>query len=966
MTLLQFIKSALLTVKLQCIFFILLISPKPTYSQQAAFSILGENQFKGVQVYDIVQDNDLNYWFATNEGLYFYNHYTYQKIECDKAKSNSAFNFVIKPNGIIYCNNLNSQVFEIKNKSVSLLYELEADEISSDISLATTSDNQLLIGAKKVIQINEAGTVTKRINIYNHYLGPPYTDSDNNIYYHLGGSDSVLIVSGTRNFIKKLFLPSKTIEKNSVLKFFSFNSTTYAIHLKTKSLFIFNLKTLELTPISKSSAFEPDQWIRMYFTDNKIWLAGTLPGVQLLENDISQNKTSTLYKDYFISDVYKDKEGNILLSTFDKGVLVVPDLNIPDVINSFREDPVTSLLYDKEIGLLMGSSKGQLMLYQNKLITKLNDKGKRPIEHLHSNDTLPFVLFDDGFIRVFNKRTKTTTNIVEASLKDAVIVSDKLHYLGTNIGIKKVEWNGTKFNQAPLPGFQFRIYSMAFNPISELLYASTSKGLFCIKSNGEGKSILLNNEVIFPNNLYYHNSKIYAAEKKKGILIIEKDKIIANIQPIVNGHVEAVSKFIIHNNTLISKSARGLLQFDLTGKLLNSLSTSQGFSNNRIIDFTIQDDQLWVSHTNGVQQINLNGIRQKTDTPRILLSEITVNDSVINYLINKDFLSTERKIQFTVSSPTLRNRENIHYHYKLEGNDFYWSINSYDANKITYNALAPGSYTFYVKAEKQGVFSKTLIYTFKINSSIYSRWWFIALVALAFLIIVYLIYKWQLNIQRKKSQQINELNASKLTAIQSQMNPHFIFNSLNSIQDLILKGDVEHSYSYITTFSNLVRRTLSYSDKDFIDFEQEIKLIELYLSLEKLRFKKDFSYTINTNNIVDIQIPPMLIQPFIENALVHGLLHKEGEKKLTIYFGLKDTLICVIEDNGVGRDKSKSIKLRQRSEHESFSGKAIYKRFEILSNVFEGQFGYTYEDLQDENQATGTRVSLTIPVKHKF
>ncbi|MBK7665929.1 MAG: hypothetical protein IPJ32_00455 [Sphingobacteriaceae bacterium] len=131
-------------------------------------------------------------------------------------------------------------------------------------------------------------------------------------------------------------------------------------------------------------------------------------------------------------------------------------------------------------------------------------------------------------------------------------------------------------------------------------------------------------------------------------------------------------------------------------------------------------------------------------------------------------LTDERKIQFTLSSPTLRSRENIHYHYKLEGNDDAWTINDYASNKITYNALAPGNYTFYVKAEKQGVFSKTISYTFKINSSIYSRWWFIALVALAFLIIVYFIYKWQLNIQRKKSQQINELNASKLTAIQSQ------------------------------------------------------------------------------------------------------------------------------------------------------------------------------------------------------
>jgi Putative regulator of cell autolysis len=198
------------------------------------------------------------------------------------------------------------------------------------------------------------------------------------------------------------------------------------------------------------------------------------------------------------------------------------------------------------------------------------------------------------------------------------------------------------------------------------------------------------------------------------------------------------------------------------------------------------------------------------------------------------------------------------------------------------------------------------------------------------------------------------------------MNPHFIFNSLNSIQDLVLKGDVENSYSYITTFSNLMRRTLSYSDKDFIEFGQEIKLLEIYLSLESLRYKSDFSYKINTNGMDDVMLPPLLIQPFIENALIHGLLHKEGEKKLSISFELKDTLICTIEDNGIGRQQSKLIKERQRKEHESFSGKAIRKRFDILSSVFQGQFGYTYRDLYEGDQASGTQVILTIPIKHKF
>ena len=131
------------------------------------------------------------------------------------------------------------------------------------------------------------------------------------------------------------------------------------------------------------------------------------------------------------------------------------------------------------------------------------------------------------------------------------------------------------------------------------------------------------------------------------------------------------------------------------------------------------------------------------------------------------------------------------------------------------------------------------------------------------------------------------------------MNPHFIFNALNSIQDLILKGDVENSYSYITTFSNMVRKTLKYSERDFIEISQELKLLELYLSLEKLRFKKDLDYVIQTEQVDELMIPPLLVQPFVENSLVHGLLHKEGKKKLTITITLGEMCVCTIEDNGV-------------------------------------------------------------------
>lgn len=228
------------------------------------------------------------------------------------------------------------------------------------------------------------------------------------------------------------------------------------------------------------------------------------------------------------------------------------------------------------------------------------------------------------------------------------------------------------------------------------------------------------------------------------------------------------------------------------------------------------------------------------------------------------------------------------------------------------------------------------------------------------------ITKMELEETRKRLEVEQQYRASELKAIRSQMNPHFIFNALNSIQDLVLKGNVEDSYSYITMFSNLVRQTLAYSENEFIEFEQEIKLLELYLTLEKLRFKKDFNFELHVNGVEDISLPPFLIQPFIENSLVHGLLHKEGEKKLKVSFELKEELICTIEDNGVGREKAKAIKARQQKSHDSFSGKAIQKRFEILSNVFSGKFGYTYQDLYDKNGPSGTCIVLIIPMKRQF
>lgn len=950
-----------------CLTLFFLFLQAASFAQQPAFFTLGEEQFRGTEIYDVVQDKKQNYWFATSEGIYVFDYYTYEKIECDKAKSNVVFGFTIGKDSSIYCHNLYNQVFRIREKKCELFYELKESETRSDISLAIAGDGNLLIAGRMLIVLNKDGSRVERYYPGKTYLGPAFKMESGNVIYHLADSDSVISYRNGKVSRLKLNFPEQQGKLPNVLKFFRRGKSSFALDLKTKSLYRFDPLQNSLYTEQGTNPFAGKGVVRIYETGKDAWFADAFTGVTLLSGDEPDTAGNIYYPDYFISDVFKDKEGNILLSTFDKGVLVIPDLQVPDVISNFRDDPVVSLHADPELGLLLGTSKGELLNYHNGKTTSLQAEGLHTIEAVYGSPVSSQIIFDNGKIRAYNTKTGTTTDLMNFSLKDVAFVSENVFYLGMNIGLTKIQLDKEPgYRSEFVPGMNMRVYTVEYDPKDSSLYASTANGLYVIDAAGNARKILHNNSEVYPIDLHCFSGGVMASMGKNGILVLNRGQITEMIRPALNGKPAAIKKILVVNQFIFANSSEEFFQFDMKGNLVRSLHTSFHFSSHHTMDFSFDGKTLWVCHSGGVQPIDLSYPEPAAPVPLIRLEGIYVNDQPADLAAHGRFESDQRKLVFVLLSPTLRNRETISYHYRLIGYDTSWTTNSYAANRIIYNALAPGTYVLQVKAEDRGVFSPPVSYTFTIASPFYLRWWFITAIVTVFLLLVYLVYRWQLSLQRKKSRQLSELNASKLTAIQSQMNPHFIFNSLNSIQDLILKGDIEHSYSYITTFSNLVRRTLNYSEKDFIDFEQEIKLLELYLSLEKLRFRKALDYEIRINGISDIQVPPLLIQPFIENALVHGLLHKEGEKRLSISFGLDDMLTCKVEDNGVGREKAKSIKQRQRSEHESFSGKAIHKRFEILSQVFGGDFGYTYEDLYENGEPSGTRVTLRIPVKHKF
>jgi hypothetical protein len=328
----------------------------------------------------------------------------------------------------------------------------------------------------------------------------------------------------------------------------------------------------------------------------------------------------------------------------------------------------------------------------------------------------------------------------------------------------------------------------------------------------------------------------------------------------------------------------------------------------------------------------------------------------------------QARLSLYYSASGLVGENRMLYQYKMEGWDTGWSFPT-KIHEVNYS-LGPGKYVFRVMASyNEGSWNgQENAITIIVAPPFWQTWWFTVLLLSLTSCIIYFFVKRRIRSIKTKAlirQQMAELEGK---ALRAQMNPHFIFNSLNAIQELIVTENYSASYDYLSKFSKLLRLVLNNSEKNFILLKDEIEMNQLYLQLESLRFKQSFHYEINIEDCIDtdsILFPSLLIQPFIENAIWHGLMHKEGEKKLLIRFSLvNNRLYCFITDNGIGRAKSAEIKARKLgAAHFSSKGMQLAaQRIGVLQQSGHTGMGMTITDLYDDNdQPAGTRIEIVIP-----
>ncbi len=318
-------------------------------------------------------------------------------------------------------------------------------------------------------------------------------------------------------------------------------------------------------------------------------------------------------------------------------------------------------------------------------------------------------------------------------------------------------------------------------------------------------------------------------------------------------------------------------------------------------------------------------------------------------------------LEFSISKPYVL--DTVNYEYRMDANEWL-PINT--PNSLKLYDVSSGKHQLSIRAtDKDRATLAERSISFNIYLPFFKSIYFIGICLLALMTAIYFLGRYR-NSQKTKAAQLQnsyEMQLSKLEsdALRSQINPHFIFNTLNSIKFYTLKKSREETMDFISRFSNLIRRVLENSRQNLISVEDELETIRSYVAIEKLRFDNSFDFSIEVDANVDLNflITPMVIQPFIENAIWHGLMHKDGIRKLKIRFKQhKETLICEVEDNGIGRKAAKEIS--QNKPHKSSLGMKITKeRLKQLERLYNIKCTFKIVDLySDNNIVNGTRASI--------
>jgi hypothetical protein len=962
------------------ILLLFIISSSTLFSQQPYYFTIGEKELGGAEIYSILETKDELLYVATDIGLFKYEQDKFILIESSREQIRSSlFNLIESKEGEVFCSNLSGQIFIVNDKKLVLFSELPRESLSMNTYIEFDKSGNLIALSNDCYKITKDSIClikeNKEINdLFNFGLNKLYNGK---LLLYARDNDTVFSI------------------QNSSLKYFGLTNKK---NEGTRNYFILKNQLIEVFRNFYNTSFQNTSVSRniseIYFqmNENEIWGLDKKNGVRVISivND-TLKVTNRFFNDLFISTVNK-KGKNTYLGTFGKGVLVIPNYDLYSNIIENTKDRINDIAVDNDNNVFFAKSKKGIYHYK-KSATPIDENPKNSYAGVFILKDCERVGVNKSFPHLYYEAPFTVDNCNEVRyIKDVCTLGCSTLLFATSKGVllkssnkKQDTSNWGRYSNCSLNYFfnkaiNNRCVSIAADSINNRFYVATASSVFEFQNKQRAELLQLKKtELLYLgkrfscNELIFYKNKLWCATKNNGVLVFEHGKLVQQLNR-GNGIISnSITEIRIKDNILYLTDEKQIQSLNLITNDSKVFGAEDGFSG-VINDIELSHNKLWVlSDKSHVKSIQINKLKIPKDTLFLYLDSIIVSEVKINRTKNHKFNYKQNHFIFYETIRNIKYKEHATIKYRVRGLENKWNSMEVNNGKIEYKSLPPGEYTFEAFAVASNKKSKLQSFSFFILHPYWSQWWFYLIILLIVLITAFILFKIRIENIKKKNKDLivkrtleTSLIDLELKALRSQMNPHFIFNALNSIQDLILKEETDASYDYIVLFSELVRNTLNYSNKDFIPIESELEFIAVYLKLEKLRFEEDFNYKVNYEGNKNILVPSLIVQPFIENALKHGLLHQFGEKKLTINFELSDLLICTITDNGIGRIESQKIQERQGSIHESFAIEAIGKRLEILRSQHGESIGFEVIDLYEEGKPTGTKIKLVIPFKNKY
>ncbi len=562
---------------------------------------------------------------------------------------------------------------------------------------------------------------------------------------------------------------------------------------------------------------------------------------------------------------------------------------------------------------------------------------------------------------IFEIKGEKIIKLRELSIKDIELDGIGGVLFASASGILRLRDNHfeTLYNQRTTSVFQLN---------KSTIWLGTLNGMFEVKE----KNVVVVNKIKTKTQLDFSNIKdikrdqdgnIWIATHLDGLFMYNRAKGFVSVNsenctvPIATNI--CLKLFVDENKLVWAATAKGITRIKKVGDrfLVENFSHSDGIIREDIHDLCVKSNKLYLATSNGCFEIKIP--KPSTFNSIASIEKIWVNGEAISKNKTK-FEHDENNFTFSIAASfTSAVNNKYHFKYKLEGAENQWrDLHSDEINLLNLN---PGEYLLRVKpySPKGGEVSE-VYWGFRINKPWYNKWWFYVIsIGLFLMIVVYFISR-----ETKRIKASINLSRMELKVLRAQMNPHFIFNALNSIQHQLFSKDFKSANTFISKFAKLLRSNLHYSAQEFIDVNEEIAFLTNYLELEKYRFENlfDFEFVMKNFDTNDtFKLPPFMVQPLLENCIKHAFknLSHGGKIKIT-FIKLNEHLLEIsIEDNGKGIPENFVIK-KSKNIGDSVGLGIISERIKILSRQHKSK-KFIFRIENSENQ-TGTNATLILPI----